>query len=247
VPTSAQPGPGSASTDSHRQSWPLSAGARTGRPRPRAQFWSHSPLSGAICRRPRAACPCWSGTVINTGAQYSKACEGATPSVRSNPTSTADESRADAGAPRETVVSVLTPQPEQNPAGYRGDPVCQGRRAAPGNATADAGRWAQHVYLAVAGLADAGMDDATAYRRGRPEGRAGRSCPEARAKAALASRARAPVRAVPTAGAARRGAPGAGRLPGRALPATGRHGERDPRRTSSPPRGSAAGRACFSW
>ena len=46
-----------------------------------AQLWSHSPPSGAVHRRPRAPHPRWSRrwrTVVNGGAQDSKACEGAT-------------------------------------------------------------------------------------------------------------------------------------------------------------------------
>jgi len=48
--------------------------------RPWAQFWSHSPPSGTVHQRPRAACPRWSGTVMDGGERWcadSKACEGA--------------------------------------------------------------------------------------------------------------------------------------------------------------------------
>ena len=47
-----------------------------------AQFWSHSLPFMTVRRRARAICLCWPGrwrTVVNAGAQYSKACEGATP------------------------------------------------------------------------------------------------------------------------------------------------------------------------
>jgi hypothetical protein len=48
--------------------------------RPRAQFWSHSPPSGAVHRRPRPPVRTAHGRwrpVVNSGAQYPKACEGA--------------------------------------------------------------------------------------------------------------------------------------------------------------------------
>jgi len=47
---------------------------------PWSQFWSHSPPSATVHRRLRAPHPRWSGrwrTPVNGGAQYSKACEGA--------------------------------------------------------------------------------------------------------------------------------------------------------------------------
>ena len=49
---------------------------------PWSQSWSHSPQSGAVHRRPRPPVRAGHGrwrTVVNGGAQYSKACEGATP------------------------------------------------------------------------------------------------------------------------------------------------------------------------
>jgi hypothetical protein len=58
---------------------PVSGGPGTG---PWAQFWSHSPPSGGVRRRPRPPVRTGHGRwrpVVNGGAQYSKACEGATP------------------------------------------------------------------------------------------------------------------------------------------------------------------------
>jgi hypothetical protein len=49
---------------------------------PWSQFWSHSPPFTTVHGRPQALRPRWSGrwrTPVNGGAQYSKACEGATP------------------------------------------------------------------------------------------------------------------------------------------------------------------------
>jgi hypothetical protein len=78
-------------------------------PQALVSVWSHSLPYRAVHRRPRTACPPRCGRwrpVANRGAQCSKTCEGATPSVGSNPTSTA------------TVMSQDiedTPNPRQGP------------------------------------------------------------------------------------------------------------------------------------
>ena len=77
---------GSAATDSHRRSLGT-AGKCAGRSaaargvRLWAQFWSHSLPSGGVHRCPRPLVRAGQGrswTVVNSDAQYSKACEGAT-------------------------------------------------------------------------------------------------------------------------------------------------------------------------
>ena len=69
----------------HRDSRPrrqLPADPSSAPASPWSQFWSHSPQSAAVHRRPRPLVRAGHGrwrTVVNGGAQYSKACEGATP------------------------------------------------------------------------------------------------------------------------------------------------------------------------